>query len=89
MSLLIVTYDLHDPEREDKVLGYIKKRRESAKLCESSYLIETSKTPTEIKDGLVKAAKKEITCFVCPVTEPWDAFKIPKDARDMLDKHLK
>lgn len=89
MSFLIVTYDLRDPAREDAVLTYIKKRREHAKLCDSSYLIETSKTPTEIKDGLVKEAKQKITCFVCPVNKPWDAFDIPKDAQDMLNKHLK
>jgi hypothetical protein len=80
---LLVTYDLHDKTKEQAVLTYIKKRQHT-ELTESTYMVLTSHTVKQFRDGMAREAggKRNITCFVFRAKRPWAAAGEGEDYDD-------
>ncbi len=87
MPVLIITYDLNDPgQNYHDVLDFIKSYP-WAKLSESSYAIETNKSPNTIFNRISKFLDKNDTLYVITLRVPWNG-QGSKKVIDWLRKRL-
>lgn len=78
MSVILITYDLNRPgQNYPKIKEYIDKFA-WAKLSESSYAIETNKTPNQVFSDLKNCIDSNDTLYVITLTAPWDGRGRPE-----------
>jgi hypothetical protein len=74
--VLLITYDLHKPDRDyADVEAYIKGLGGWCHLEESVWLVDTQKSVASVRDGL-KDVGTEATYFVERVTSDWASFSL-------------
>jgi CRISPR-associated endonuclease Cas2 len=74
MSVLLVAYDLHQHgQNYTDVLEYIKEHS-WARLSESAYAIETSKSPSSIRDALKKVVDANDNIYVMTLSSSWASW---------------
>lgn len=74
MKTLIVSYDLHKPEKNyDRLIQKIREYGSWAKLGGSAYLIVTGQTVVEVRNNLTSVLDADDDLFVgtCPVPSAW------------------
>jgi hypothetical protein len=74
MKTLIVSYDLHKPEKNyEALIKLIRAYGSWAKLGGSAYLIITDQTVVQVRDNLVSVLDADDDLFVgsCPVPSAW------------------
>jgi hypothetical protein len=73
MSVLIVTYDLAQPNANYETLLRQIKTRAWARLSESSYLVATPEDPEQLRDRLMKVLRAGDKLFVgsAPAPSAW------------------
>jgi len=88
MSVLLVTYDLN---REANRPNITKKIRETgtswAMLSESSYAIETSRTPDDVYSALKPLIDSNDNIYIITLKKPWTGFGT-KEVNDWLANKL-
>jgi hypothetical protein len=89
-KVLIITYDLSAPGRNyEDLLKQIKSYSSWAKLCESSYLILTSKTPVEVRDHLKNNIDKNDKLYVGVVVAPAAWVGMSESVSNWILRYLK
>ena len=87
MAVLLVTYDLNKPgQNYDDFIATFKKYS-WAKLSESSYAIDTTKSPSAIYNELHPFMDKGDQVYIIPLGSPYMGFG-PKDVNEWLDNRL-
>jgi len=82
--ILMVAYDLHEPDRDyAEVIACIKKFGSWCHLEESVWLVDTSSSPGDVRDALKKVGT-DATYFVQQVTQNWASYGEAKDKTDWL-----
>ena len=79
MAILLVTYDLNKPGQDYKDFIEAFKKYEWARLSESSYAIETTKSPETIYNELVPHIDKDDRVYIITLTRPlwyWGSKKV-------------
>lgn len=71
MSILLVTYDLKAPGRNYQPVHDYFKQFNRCKDLESVYLIETSKTATNVRDEMTPLVDANDKVFVVKITRSW------------------
>lgn len=84
MAILLVTYDLNKPGQDysdflEKVRTY-----PYAKLSESSYAIQTSKSPKEIYNELAPNLDENDRIYILTLSMPYIGYG-PNDVNEWLD----
>ena len=88
MAILLVTYDLNREGQRPNIVDAVKNVGTSwARLSESSYAIETIKTPEQVYAELSKLIDDNDYLFVITLKRPYFGYG-PKDVIDWLDKRL-
>ena len=87
MAILLVTYDLMKPGQDYSDLLKSIKSYPWAKLSESSYAIDTAKTPKQIYDELRSSIDQNDHLFVITLSRPYYGYG-PKDVVAWLDGRL-
>lgn len=88
-NILIITYDLSAPEQNyPEVLKEIKSYGTWAKICESSYLIKTTKTPESVRDRLLKYIDDDDKLFVGTLNAPAAWYGESESVSNWILKHL-
>jgi hypothetical protein len=88
MSVFIVTYDLNEEANRPPLLDDLKKIYPTwAKLSESSYAVETSKTPRQVYDSLEKHIDDNDNLYVVTLSKPFYG-RGPKIVNDWLSNNL-
>jgi len=80
MKTLIVSYDLHKPEKNyDALIKKIRSYGSWAKLGGSAYLVITGQTVVQVRDNLATVLDDDDDLFVgtCPVPSAWKG--LPED----------
>jgi hypothetical protein len=84
--ILLITYDLHEPERDYKeVIAKLKSFGSWAYNEESVWLVDTILSPAQCRDALNEVAA-EATYFVAQLQQNWAASGLDKDVAAWL-KH--
>lgn len=89
MKTLIVSYDLHKPEKNyEGLIQKIRSYGKWAKLGGSAYLIITSQTVTQVRDNLSALIDADDSLFVgtCPVPAAWKG--LPDDVSKWILENL-
>jgi CRISPR/Cas system-associated endoribonuclease Cas2 len=74
MSVFLITYDLKSPgQNYQSVYDYLKKYN-YCKGLESVWLIDTTKTATQIRDDLMKITDTNDEIFVVKITRTWGSY---------------
>lgn len=87
MSVLLITYDLRKPGQDYKGFYQVIKNYAWARLSESSYAIETDKSPETIYNELRHHMDDNDNLMVITLTSPWYGYN-GKDVIDWLQKRL-
>lgn len=88
MAVNLVTYDLHTRgQNYTDLLAKIKEGGMWARLSESSYAVDTTKTPRQLYDYLKTALDSNDHLFILPITKPYWGYG-PNDTIEWLNKHL-
>lgn len=75
----LITYDLHEPERDYKdVIAKIKSFGSCAHVEESVWLVDTTRDCSDNRDDLA-GVSEEATYFVIQLKKHWAARGLPKD----------
>ncbi len=89
-KVLIITYDLSSPGRNyEELLKQIKSYPSWAKLCESSYLITTPKTPVDVRDHLKSYIDNNDKIYVGVVVAPAAWFGMSDSVSNWILKYVK
>ncbi len=82
--VLLVTYDLHLPDRDyGDVEAYIKGLGGWCHLEESVWLVDTTKTPESVRKGLQEVGT-QATYFVQRVYNNWSSYGLSKEKVEWL-----
>jgi hypothetical protein len=74
--LLLITYDLHKPERDyQAVFALIQRADSCVRVEESVWIVDTEDSPTVWRNQL-KAVTTEATFFVIRLRKSWAGFKL-------------
>lgn len=75
MSVLLVTYDLHQSYKDcQEIMKFIQAAAAWAKLSESSYAIKTQETPKSMMNYLQPLLHKTNRLFVVTLTYPYAGY---------------
>lgn len=89
-KILLITYDLSAPGRNyEKLLKQIKSYTAWAKLCESSYLVATSKTPAVVRDHLKNSIDKNDKLYVGTAVAPAAWLGLSESVSNWILKNVK
>lgn len=82
--LLLITYDLHEPDRDYKpVITVIKSANSWTHPEESVWLVDTEQSPAWWRDKL-RETSDDATYFVVLLTKNWASWKMSKSVVDWL-----
>ena len=87
MAVLLVTYDLNKPGQDYSDFIDTFKKYPWARLSESSYAIETSKTPQIIYDELAPNMDKNDQVYIITLSKPFWGLG-PEDVNKWLSANL-
>lgn len=77
LSIYAVTYDLHSPGQDyDKLHEQLKSYSSYSKRFDSFWLIDSTKSASEIRDELIKVVDKNDKLFVIEVKKHWAGRKL-------------
>jgi len=83
--VLLITYDLHKPERDyEAVIARIKSFGSCVHDEESVWLADTTKTPEECREAL-KAVTTNATYFIVQLRQHWSAYKLSEGVANWLN----
>lgn len=83
--VLLITYDLHEPDRDyEDVIATIKGFGSWAHPEESVWLVDTTLSPAQCRSALVEETT-DATIFVVPVAQQWAAYDSPQRIVDWLN----
>jgi len=77
MAVYVAAYDLHKPDRDyEPLYEYLKSFDSWAHCIDSVWLLDTNKTATDIRDGMLKNMHNRDTILVIRVNKDaaWNAF---------------
>lgn len=82
--ILLITYDLHKPDRDYAAVEKVLKSTGAwLHLEESVWLVETQESSSRWVDKLM-ALSKEATYFAVPVTSSWASYGLDKGQAEWL-----
>jgi len=87
MSKYLISYDLNDGEDSDaydEIIEYLESFPEHAKALYSQWVVESSKTSSEIRSELKNIVDDNDVILVVKVESGWASFNLPKEAVDVL-----
>lgn len=87
MRTKVVAYDLNNETQRPNIVKTVKDLGSWARLSESSYAVETSKSPKEILALLRKHLDADDNCYVITLTAPWYGWG-PEEVLQWLRKRL-
>ncbi|MBN1187314.1 MAG: hypothetical protein JXB49_33860 [Bacteroidales bacterium] len=87
MSILLITYDLHKPGQNYDDFYKVIKQYTWARLSESSYVIDTNNTPSEIYNQLSPHMDKNDQMYIITLKNPFISYG-PKPINDWLSQRL-
>jgi hypothetical protein len=87
MTVLLVTYDLNKPGQDYSEFIATFKKYPWAKLSESSYAIDTSKSPSAIYEELEPYTDEGDHVYIIKLSNPWMGYG-PKKVNSWLDDNL-
>jgi hypothetical protein len=87
VAIYIVAYDLNKEDKHPNIVAEIKKLGHWARLSESSYAIDTSERPPQVKARLKKYLDCNDNLYVIALTVPWSGFG-PKDVNEWVEARL-
>jgi hypothetical protein len=77
--ILLITYDLHKPDRDYPAVEKVIRAETSIHIEESVWLVDTVRSPADWRDRLKETAS-EATYFVVCLQKPWASSGMDKDA---------
>jgi hypothetical protein len=87
MAIILVDYDLKQPgQAYDSLMAYVK-QHPWARLSESSYAIDTSSTPEDVKATIRRITDSNDNIYVITLKRPYSSWG-PKDVNEWLDQRL-
>jgi len=87
MAVLLVTYDLNKPGQDYSDFINAFKQYAWAKLSESSYAIETAKSPSTIYNELSPHMDKNDHVYIISLSNPYWGYG-PEKVNEWLEKNL-
>jgi hypothetical protein len=87
--VFLVTYDLHNPQRDyAPVHAAIKALGAWCHCLESTWLVESSRSVGQIRDEVKAAADSNDTILVLPIGGSWASYNLPADRVSWLHRHV-
>lgn len=83
MSILLVTYDLRQPGRDYRPVHEWLSRFTHCKGLESVWLLDTTWSPAQVRDVLMKLVDGNDRLFVCMLQRSWASLRY--DCGDWLN----
>ena len=87
MAVLLVTYDLNRPGKDYPDLLKTIKEYSWAKISESSYAINTTKSPIDVFNQLKPFVDKNDNLYIINLKRPYTGFG-PKEVNEWLEQNL-
>ena len=87
MAVLLVTYDLNRPGKDYPDLLKTIKEYSWSKISESSYAINTTKSPIDVFNQLKPFVDKNDNLYVINLKRPYTGFG-PKEVNEWLEQNL-
>ncbi|MFI8592607.1 hypothetical protein [Dietzia maris] len=90
MALYWVNYDLNKNDKDYKtVIDYLKSHQSWAKPLKSSFLVKTTLTAAQLRDGIKANIDANDSVLVITVTgQSWASVRVPKDVTDWMKEQL-
>lgn len=90
MAVHWVNYDLKKAgQNYDGLIDYLKSHQSWAKPLKSSFLVKTSLTTAQLRDGIMQHIDNNDVVLVIEVGgESWAAYGVPQDVADWLQSNV-
>jgi hypothetical protein len=88
MSVVIITFNIADPNKKLACQVYIKSK-EHIEINESSYVVKTTQILEFLRKGIAEFMDKDDKLFIMKVREKdWISFRLGKNKRQWIEENV-
>ncbi len=89
MATYLISYDLVGPNRDyDKLIAHLRTYRVRTRPLESVWMIQTSKSAGEVRDGIERHVDSNDKILVVTVARGWGTRNIASDVTNWMRNHF-